>query len=177
MGLGGKHGVQVLAGLGIARLESQGFLELMDRLVRLAFPDEGQAQVVVGLGVVGLRFQGGFNAADGFFDLAFTSEGQAEVIVGVGVAGVQAGGFLVLGDRLVNLAFTAEGDAEVVVGLGVMIASAVRIDCAGRPLSRRTNTSAIAARTTKPAATGDIGEDVGPRTTVPALTKSVSMKE
>ena len=52
MGLGGEHDVQVLAGVGIVRLESQGFLELADRLVGLAFLDEGDAQVVVGLGVI-----------------------------------------------------------------------------------------------------------------------------
>ena len=63
IGLGGEHELQVLAGVGIVRLESQGFLELADRLVGLAFPAEGDAEVVVGLGVI--RFQ-----ADGFLELA-----------------------------------------------------------------------------------------------------------
>ena len=46
MGLGGERGVQVLAGVGIVRLESQGFLELADRLVGLALPDEGRPRLL-----------------------------------------------------------------------------------------------------------------------------------
>src|ERR1035438_6729514 len=43
--LGGKRGVQVLAGAGKVRLESQGFLELADGFADAALPIEGGAQV------------------------------------------------------------------------------------------------------------------------------------
>ena len=61
--MGGERDDQVLAGVGIVRLESQGFLELADRLADSALLVEGAAQVVVGLGV--FRFQ-----AEGFLELA-----------------------------------------------------------------------------------------------------------
>src|ERR1035437_4883016 len=41
MGLGGQHDLQVLARVGVVRLESQGFLELPDRFVGLALHAEG----------------------------------------------------------------------------------------------------------------------------------------
>jgi len=47
IGLGGEHSVQVVAGVGIVRLESEGFLALADRLVELAFPAEGAAEIVM----------------------------------------------------------------------------------------------------------------------------------
>src|ERR1039457_4807266 len=50
--LGGKRGVQVLAGAGKVRLESQGFLELADGFAGAALPIEGGAQVAVGLDVI-----------------------------------------------------------------------------------------------------------------------------
>ena len=71
MGLGGERGVQVLAGVGIVRLESQGFLELADGLVGLAFPAEGDAEVVVGLGVIRFEAEGFLVLADRLVDLAF----------------------------------------------------------------------------------------------------------
>ena len=55
MRLGSQRGLQVLARVGIVRLESQGFLELSDRLGGSALPVEGDAEVVVGVGVI--RFQ------------------------------------------------------------------------------------------------------------------------
>ena len=54
---------EVVVGLGVIRFQAEGFLELADRLVDLAFLAEGDAEVVVGLGVI--RFQ-----ADGFLELA-----------------------------------------------------------------------------------------------------------
>ena len=46
MGLGGEQDLQVLAGIGIVRLESQGFLKLADGLVDLAFQAEGGARLL-----------------------------------------------------------------------------------------------------------------------------------
>ena len=63
MGLGGERGVQVFAGAGEVRLESEGFMELPDRLVGAAFQAEGKAEVEVGLDVIGFQ-------ADGFLELA-----------------------------------------------------------------------------------------------------------
>src|ERR1035438_2874492 len=53
--LGSERDQQVLAGVGIVWLESQGFLELADCLDGAALSMEGGAQVVVGLGAI--RFQ------------------------------------------------------------------------------------------------------------------------
>ena len=117
---GGERDGQVLAGLGIVRLESQGFLELADGLVGLAFLAEGGAQVVVGLGVIRFQANGFLELADRLVGAALLVEGDAEVVVGVGVIRFEAEGFLELADRLVDLAFLAEGDAETVVGLGVI---------------------------------------------------------
>ena len=107
--LGGERDIQVLAGLGIIRLESQGFLELADRLVGSAFLGEGDAEVVVGLGVIRFQAEGFLELADGLVDLAFLAEGDAEVVVGLGVIRFQAEGFLELADRLVAFGLSCRG--------------------------------------------------------------------
>ena len=56
IGLGGEHSVQVLAGLGIVRIQFQSLLKLADRLPGAALLVPGAAQVIVRLGVVGFRF-------------------------------------------------------------------------------------------------------------------------
>ena len=53
---------RLLCASAIIRVQADGFLELADGLVELAFLDEGGAEVVVCLGVI--RFQ-----ADGFLKL------------------------------------------------------------------------------------------------------------
>ena len=76
IGLGSKRPIQVVAGVGIVRLESQGFLELADRLVDLAFLAEGDAEVVVGLGVIRFQADGFLVLADRLVGLAFRDEGD-----------------------------------------------------------------------------------------------------
>ena len=51
MGLAGKRGVQILAGLRIIMLESHGLLKLPDRLPGAALLVESATQVIVGLGL------------------------------------------------------------------------------------------------------------------------------
>src|ERR1035437_6550848 len=63
-GLGGERNDQVLAGLGVVRLESQGCLELADGLGETAPLVKGAAQGVVGLGVIRLQAQGFVQLAD-----------------------------------------------------------------------------------------------------------------
>ena len=67
--LGGERGVQVFAGVGIVRLESQGFLELADRLAGAALLVEGGAEIIVSFGVVGSQAQGLLEVADSLVDL------------------------------------------------------------------------------------------------------------
>ena len=109
-----------MVGLGEIRFQVDGFLELANRLVDLAFPNEGDAEVVVGLGEIRLQADGFLELPDRLVNLAFPDEGDAEVAVGEGVIRFQADGFLVLADPLVDLAFLDDGDAEVVVGQGVI---------------------------------------------------------
>ena len=91
-----------------------------NRLVGLAFPDQGGAEVVVDFG--GIRFQaaGFLVLADRPVNLAFCVEGVAEVIMGFGVIRFEADGFLELADGFVDLALFVEGVSEVVVGIGVI---------------------------------------------------------
>jgi hypothetical protein len=62
-GFAGEHCVQVFAGVGIVRLDSQSFKELPNCLLVAAFEVKGVPKVVVGEGEI--RFQ-----ADGFLVLA-----------------------------------------------------------------------------------------------------------
>src|ERR1019366_7920745 len=73
--LGGERDDQVLAGVGIVRLESQGFLELLDRLTDTAPLVEGAAQVVVGLNVIRLQAEGFLQLADRLVGLTLLTEG------------------------------------------------------------------------------------------------------
>ena len=68
--------------LGVIRFQAEGFLELADRLVGLAFLAEGDAEVVVGLGVIRFQADGFLVLADRLVSLAFLAEGDAEVVVG-----------------------------------------------------------------------------------------------
>ena len=78
-------------GLGVIGFQADGFLELADRLVDLAFHGQGGAEVVVGLGVIGFQADGFLELADRLVGLAFFEEGVAEVVVGVGVIRVSGG--------------------------------------------------------------------------------------
>ena len=70
----------------------------LNRLVDLAFPNEGDAEVVVGLDEIRLQADGFLELPDRLVNLAFSDEGDAEVAVGEGVIRFQADGFLVLAD-------------------------------------------------------------------------------
>ena len=50
------------------RSQTDGFLELADRLVNLAFPVEGVAEVVVGVGEIGFQAKGFLVLADRLVD-------------------------------------------------------------------------------------------------------------
>ena len=115
---GDEQNVQVLAGVGIVRLESPCFLELADGPPLFGLAGPGKVKVLVE--VIRFRAQGFLELAAGFVDSALNGNCIAEVVLEVGVARFQADGFLKLADRLVDLAILAEGEAEVVVGLGVI---------------------------------------------------------
>ena len=53
--LGAEQDVQILAGVGVVRLESQSFLELANCLSGAALLVQDRTQVIVGFGVVGLQ--------------------------------------------------------------------------------------------------------------------------
>src|ERR1017187_9112248 len=74
--LGGERDEKVLAGVGIVRLESQGFLELLDRLSDTAPLVEGAAQVVVGLNVIRFQAEGFLQLADRLVGLTLLTEGN-----------------------------------------------------------------------------------------------------
>lgn len=59
----------------------------------------------------------------------------------------------------------------------MLIASGIRANFGDVPEQRMTKISAIAAGIIRPAATGEMGDDAGPRTVVPALTNRVSIKK
>ena len=62
-GVGWKKATpEVVVGFGIIRFQADGFLELVDGFVGLAFSAEGDAEIVVGFGVI--RFD-----AEGFPEL------------------------------------------------------------------------------------------------------------
>jgi hypothetical protein len=69
-------------GQGIIRFQADGFLELADRVVDLAFPAEGGAEVVVGSGVIRFQADGLLVLTDRLVQLAFLVEREAEVVVG-----------------------------------------------------------------------------------------------
>jgi len=115
---GGERGVQVFAGVGIVRLESQGFLVLADRSPARPCCRKWRP------GCCGLRRSrasrsGPAGSGDGLRKTPFRPA-RWPVILCVGVIRFQTEGFLVLADRPVNLALLAEGATEVVVGVGVI---------------------------------------------------------
>ena len=61
----------MVAGVHVIRFQMDGFLELADRLVGLAFLGEGDAEVVVGLGVTRLEAEGFLVLADRLVELTF----------------------------------------------------------------------------------------------------------
>src|ERR1035437_5822068 len=70
-GLAVECAVQVRAGVGIVRIDSHGFLELLDRIVQSVLPDVSDAKVVMGLGVIRLQLNGDLESAYRHVDLPF----------------------------------------------------------------------------------------------------------
>jgi predicted TIM-barrel enzyme len=72
-----ENDAEVVVGLGITRVETDGFLELADRLIDLALLVQGDAKVVVGSGMIRLQANGLLELADGLVQVAFLVEGDA----------------------------------------------------------------------------------------------------
>ena len=70
--------------------ETEGFLELTDRLINLPFPDEGDAEGC-GPRCDRLETEGFLDLTDRVVDLALPGEGEGEVVVRLGVSGLDAG--------------------------------------------------------------------------------------
>ena len=108
MRLGSQRAVQVPPGVGIVRLESQGFSELLDRLVGAALPAERGAEVVVDVHVIRFQTRASWNWRMASSSWPFWPEDDAAEQVGLGVIRFQAEALLELTDGLADLAFLAE---------------------------------------------------------------------
>src|ERR1039458_6048759 len=93
---------EVGAGLGVIRLQAEGFLKLTDRLVQPALPAQGDAEAVVGDDVIRFEPEGFLKLADRLVGLTFLGQGHTEVVVGGGIIRDEADGGLELADRLVQ---------------------------------------------------------------------------
>ena len=72
---------KVVVGESIIGFQADGFLELADRLVHLAFPGKGDTKVAVDLGVIGFQADDFPELPDRLVDLACVQEGVAERII------------------------------------------------------------------------------------------------
>ena len=72
---------ELVVGLGVIRVQAEGFLELADRLIHLPLRGERAGEVDVGLGVIGFEAERFLELADRLVQLAFVAEGGAEVDV------------------------------------------------------------------------------------------------
>ncbi len=63
--------------LGVIRFQAEGFLELADGLVELAFPAEDVAEAEVGLGVIRFQAEGFLELADGLVEFGLSGRGRS----------------------------------------------------------------------------------------------------
>jgi len=110
---------EVVASGGVIRLQTDGFLELIDRLVNLALLEKSNPEIAASLGKIWFQANRFPELRNRLVEPSRAAEGDAEVDAGVGVIGQEAHGMLQFHDGVVGLVVFEEDDAEVVMGAAI----------------------------------------------------------